>query len=227
MNTPSFRRSATSLCLALGYFAALHVAAGAQPAQPAGARRLVNGHTVDLSPLLRWSAHHDGDRPLSAWVHVSGNVTGTNAWGWVISGQAEKSKEAGESAAESAGGSHQFVLKNPPVSDMAEFERLHAEMTALNAERNRINTLAKDAKTEASLVSKTHARHRGRAASALRRVEQADENDIKTLDQKIDDLKKKMGAISTGERYQLNGFALDTGTTYQRLPVYDYGMVLK
>src|SRR5437667_7193782 len=45
-------------------------------------RRMVGGNTVDLSPLFRWWSKHDGERPLNAWVHVTGSVIGTNAWGW-------------------------------------------------------------------------------------------------------------------------------------------------
>jgi hypothetical protein len=140
----------------------------------------------------------------------------------VILGQADKCKEqAGEPGAFSCtqAGTFQFILKNPPTQEAAEFERLHQELTQANEERGRLQS-------EAANANATSRHSRGRATGQLRRIEQADKNDIKSLDQSISDLKKKLAGYPNPDHYQIDAIALDTGFEHNHLLVFDYGMAL-
>jgi hypothetical protein len=186
-------------------------------------RRVVSGRTIDLTPLFHWWTNHSGDRPLRAWVQVRGTISSKNASGWVISGNAERSSaKTGESDGQSstAVAAHQFLLKHPPIQEEAEFERLHQELTQANAERGRVSNEESNAKSASHHT-------RGRASTQAHRVEHADEAAIKSLDQKLSDLKKKLAAYGSSDHYQVDAIALDTGAESSRLPVFDYGMALK
>jgi hypothetical protein len=195
----------------------------AQPAPISDPRRVVMGRTIDLTPLFHWWTNHSGDRPLRAWVQVRGTITSKSASGWVVSGNAERSTaRAGDSdgQASAPAAAHQFLLKNPPIQDEAEFERLHQELTQANADRGRLANEESNAKSAAH-----HAR--GRAATQVHRAEHADEVAVKSLDQKISDLKKKLAVYGSSDHYEVDVIALDTGTESNHLPVFDRGMVFK
>jgi hypothetical protein len=184
---------------------------------------VVNGRTIDLTPLFRCWTNHSGDRPLRAWVQVRGTISSKTASGWVISGNAERSTaKAGDSDGQTSvpAAAHQYLLKNPPIQEEAEFERLHQELTQANAERGRISSEASNAK------SASH-RARGRASTQAHRVEHADEAAVKSLDQKIGDLKKRLAAYGNSDHYQVDAVALDTGAEHNHLPIFDRGFVLK
>ncbi|HEX9116278.1 MAG TPA: hypothetical protein VGA61_09440, partial [Anaerolineae bacterium] len=80
---------------------------------------------------------------------------------------------------------------------------------------------------EALVQKGTRGRARAIATGRLRRVETADNHLAKSLDSQISELKKKLSAYPNSDRYQADAIALDTGTEYNHLPVYDHGVPLK
>jgi hypothetical protein len=194
-------------------------------------KRMVAGHTVDLSPLFRWWSKHEGDRPLAAWVHVTGSVVGTNAWGWVVEAQVEKTSRPGSSHE----GDVKLLLKNPPVQELAEFERLMAEMKALNEQRGNILAQETQAKDRADSVSREQAanrrngvRNRGLAVEGrqLRWTDSQLKNQLKPYDQQLQDLKTKLAAYPNPDHYTLDCLALDAEQKYNGMPVFDHGLAL-
>src|SRR5947208_12843303 len=93
-------------------------------------RRMVNAQTVDLAPLFRWWTNHDGERPLSAWVRVTGTVVGTNTWGWLLLAHVQEppNREQGPAKRDEQ---TRILLRNPPMEDCAEFQRLISELKSL------------------------------------------------------------------------------------------------
>jgi hypothetical protein len=186
---------------------------------------VVNGYQVDLTPLFHWWTNHQGARPFAAWVQVSGEITSTNSLGWVVSGHAERSTgHSGESDGESPVPApvRQFILKNPPAREAAEFQRLRAQLQQATIERAQFQAEAANAKNQEKQASKS--RNRNVAASQARQVEQADQSAIKNLDQQISDLKKKLAAYPNQDHFAIDALALDTGTQYNHLPVFDHGV---
>ena len=179
-------------------------------------RRAINGQTVDLTPLFNWWTNHQGDRPLSAWVRVSGTVVGSNAMGWVILGQAERPGAASTGISE-----YRFILKHPPAQELAEIERLRAELSLATAQRARIQAEEARVKREEALL---HRVPRAPITVELRQVEQNDTRLTKTLDQTIGQLKKKLATYPNPDHYKIEAIALKAGAEYNHLPIYDYGL---
>jgi hypothetical protein len=194
-------------------------------------KRVVNGATVNLTPLFHWWTNHQGSRPLTAWVHAHGTISGTNALGWIISGKADKSSlrsgEQSHAAAETKDGP-KFILKNPPLQDVAAFESLRQQLSQANADRARVQQDETNAKTKETTVRKTtRGRNRNQATAQLRNEEQADKSQLQTLDAQIHELKKKLAVYPNPDHYQVDAIVLDTGTDSGALPVYDHGYAIK
>src|SRR6266496_559819 len=105
-------------------------------------KRMVNGQTIDLTPLFRWSAKPESDRPLTSWVHITGAVVGSNTYGWIIEAQIAPPASQGSSAARKhpQGAPHEILLRNPPMSDRADFDALLAQHKALTATHDDISS---------------------------------------------------------------------------------------
>src|ERR1041385_5018948 len=86
IRNPSSPGSALLLVVFLsGCFLVLSAAFEPAQANPLKSpRRTINQYVVDLNPLFRWWTNRAGARPLEAWVHITGQIVGTNAWGWVL-----------------------------------------------------------------------------------------------------------------------------------------------
>ena len=114
---------ATLSCFCL-FASAAFAPAQANPLK--GPRRTIDQHIVDLHPLFQWWTNRAGERPLEAWVHITGHIVGTNSWGWVLTAHIEEAVHAkGEATDRSAGKiAANIILKNPPRADQAEFENL-------------------------------------------------------------------------------------------------------
>jgi hypothetical protein len=197
-------------------------------------KRLINANTVDLSPLFKWWTKHDGPRPLSSWVHVTGSIAGTNAAGWILEAQVE-SAEKGE-ANSRAGSAHEplkIILMNPPVQDLADFQSLSSKLAALNAQRAALAAQeSNDKEREQAVAEQQHAAPGSRArvlANEDRQLKKT-ENDAKAaqkpLDQQIQELKSKMAGFGSTGHYTIDCFALDLQYDYERVPVYDHGRVM-
>lgn len=193
-------------------------------------KRMINGRMVDLTPLFQWWTNHHGARPLNGWVRVTGSIHGTNSLGWVIAGKPERSTaRAGQDGASGANQveSHQFVLKDPPVRELADFEGLQSQLKEANAENAKLQQDAAAAKTrEAQVRKNTRGRLRASVTSQLQSIEKADSNLMKNLDRTISQLKQKLAMYPNPEHYEVNAIALDTGTEYNQLRIYDRGMPL-
>src|SRR5262252_6910694 len=94
-------------------------------------KRTVNGVAVDLNPLFRWWTNHSGTRPLTAWVHVTGAIVGTNSLGWTVQGTVERRSDLPDES-EPEKSSPSFILRNPPLSDLAKFDELVAKRAELS-----------------------------------------------------------------------------------------------
>jgi len=205
------------------------VAPSGQAALLSNPKRVVDGHTVDLTPLFHWWTNHHGSRPLTAWVRVTGAVTGTNSLGWVVSGQPEKSPaHAKQTGGESANRNQsKFILKDPPLQEAADFARLHEQLRQAQAEKARLQSEAANAKAqEAQVQAAMRGPVRARATGQLHSIEQTDANLMKSVDRTIAQLKQKLSVYPNQDEYRVNAIALDTGTEYNHLPIYDRGMPL-
>ena len=76
-------------------------------------------------------------RPLTSWVHVTGEVVATNSFGWVVEAQVEKTAQTGHSS--NAGSGSRVLLMNPPAPQKAEFEQLSAKLKVLQTERRSLS----------------------------------------------------------------------------------------
>lgn len=199
--------------------------------------RVINGQTVNLNPLFQWWTNHHGIRPLSAWVHITGKVVGTNAWGWIVEARVEntdrpnKQEPAKDLKPDSAA---KILVGNPPLWDRADFKALCAQLQALNRAhasvasqeteaRNRAHALAEEQK--ASSRNRVQARALAQTNRQLRQVEDQAKAELKILDQQIKGLKAKLAAYPSSDHYVLDCFALDTGQEQSQMPAYDHGGV--
>ncbi len=226
----SVRRSWFSTLLLLACLFPL-VAPEAQGALLSDPKRVVNGQTVDLSPLFRWWTNHNGSRPLGSWVRVRGTIVGTNSIGWVISGQADKSHTSRAEPLTKApenSSTGRLLLKNPPVEDAAHFEQLREQLKEAEAAKARIqNDSAAARAQEAQVQTTVGGRARRRAVAQLHSIEKADKALGKNLDVQISELKQKLHSFPNPDYYEVVTLALDTGAEYHGLEVYDRGRPLR
>ncbi len=202
-------------------------------------KRLLSGYTIDLAPLFKWWSKHDGPRPLAAWVHINGSVVGTNALGWIVEGEVEKTARAKEKDKDPSGPvaqGHRVILRNPPLDDLVEFEELSSKLSDLSARRATLAAEEGEARShERAVAEQQHAAGRHSSRSRVLAVEDRQlkqlENEAKAqekpLDQQIQELKAKLAVYSNPNNYTLECFALDLQRDYEQLPVYDHGQVMK
>jgi hypothetical protein len=202
-------------------------------------KRLIGNYTVDLAPLFKWWTKHDGPRPLSSWVHITGSIVGTNAAGWIIEGQVEgrdPDKDTAKASGAPAAGSIKIILRSPPVEDLADFERLSSELTSVNLQRSSLSAEESDAKSKDEAVSaQQRSFRRDSARSRLlaledRRLKQTQDEtkaEQKPLDQRSQELKSKLAVYPNPDYYIVDCFALDVQYEFDRLPVYDHGRVMQ
>ncbi len=202
-------RNRKLLCLAA--CAALVVfRTGADPLK--NPHRMVEGRSVDLRPLFEWWHSHSGPRPLTAWVQVSGSITATNAWGWVVSSAEGK-----------------ILLRDPPLQDLAKFEQLHGRLKALEARHAGLASEEAHAKADAKAAGGANGRrNRARAAVAARarQVEVQDQAQIKDLDVQMQALKKALSAYPNTDHYAVDCVALKTALIHDGLRVFEHGSTL-
>jgi hypothetical protein len=228
MSSRSFFRLAWAGCLALLAVPALQASPLQYP------KRVIDEHTVDLSPLFHWWTNHHGSRPLTGWVHVTGSVTDSNAMGWMVEARVDDPRHA----AGDKGPDRQvsILLRNPPVDNKAEFDRLKDELNALNAEHSRLTAAEAELRTRAQAMSKEQrASRRSRGSSqALTQASRANKQSearlkqqLKPVDQQLQQLKTRLAAYPNSDHYIVDCFALESGSRYNGAPVYDHGMVWK
>jgi hypothetical protein len=145
-------------CKLSAALAAVVVVCGTLLASPLKApKRMINGQMVELTPLFKWWAKRDGQRPLTAWVHITGKIVGTNGWDWVVEAQIEKTDRPNrpeEAGHRTEGGPTRIVLREPPVQDRAEFEQLSAQLKTLTAQHAALAGQEADAKNRADALNR-------------------------------------------------------------------------
>jgi hypothetical protein len=208
------------------------------PAAPLRApQRIINGQTVNLNPLFQWWTNHHGARPLTAWVHVTGPIVGTNSWGWIVEARVENTDRPNKPELDKgskAGSPSKILVGNPPLWDQADFERLGAQLKVLNQEhasitsreteaRNRAQALTKEQKANPQNRVQAHAL--AQTARQWRQVETEAKAQLKIVDSQIKLLKTRLAAYPSPDHYVLDCFVLDTGQDQSQMPVYDHGRV--
>jgi len=197
-------------------------------------KRAVNGQTVDLGNLFRWWSKHDGERPLRAWVHVTGSVIETTAWGWTLNAHVEKPAAKGAPAPTDQ--DIKVLLKNPPVRELVEFENLRAQLKALNDQHTKLSAQAAKAASQARELSgqeytgqrSRQARHAlGQESRASKQQATEAKEQLKPIDQAILEINTRLAAFPDHDKYIADCIALDTGQKVNELPVYEHGVALK
>jgi hypothetical protein len=204
-------------------------------------KRIVNSYTVDLTSLFKWWSKHDGPRPLSSWVHITGSVVGTNGGVWILEAQVEGAgtkAQAGpaDGTSDPGRGPIKVYLQNPPVDDLADFEELSGRLSALMAQRGQVAGEENQAKSQEQAVAQQQQVNRRNTAQArvlaeedkhLKHIESTTKAQGTSLDQQIKELKTKLAIYPNTDHYEVDCFALDLQFDHNRLPVYDHGRVLK
>jgi len=200
-------------------------------------KRLVNNFTVDLTPLCKWWQKRDGPRPLAAWTHLIGSVVGTNSGAWIIEGKidaSESTSAAGQdrSAASLSPEPARFLLLNPPIEQLLEFQRLTDRLVQLNRRHAELVSQAAETHSRDEAVSgQERAARRNRAQARvlasedkqLKHLENQAKTDQKSVEQEIKALQARLAAYPKLNQYVLDCFALDMHSEHQQIPVYDYG----
>jgi hypothetical protein len=195
-------------------------------------KRVINDQTVDLSPLFHWWTNHHGARPLTGWVHITGLVMDSNPMGWIVEGKIDSARHSGGDATE--GKQVKIFLRHPPLDDKAEFERLTAALQALNDEHARLMGAQAEAKQRGQTLAKEQKAARGNrgAARTLAQESRANQqaetelkNQLKSLDQQIQQTKTRLGGYPKGDHYTVDCLALECAGQYNSTPIYDHGMV--
>ncbi len=192
---------------------------------------MVHGEPVDLGPLFRWWANHQGERPLKSWTHVTGIIVGTNGMGWVVGGSSDTAHQSEQGA-----DSSKLELKNPPWRELAEFQKLSTRAKTLRDERAKVAAQETQAKTRLEVINREQ-RAYGRATTAYRRlaaeerrlrpVEREARRQLTAIDNELKDINSRLKAYPNNERYQVDCFALQTTEREQGLRVFDHGVVPK
>jgi hypothetical protein len=200
-------------------------------------KRGLRGGTVDLTPLFRWWTNRAGARPLTAWVHVTGSIVGTNAIGWVLEAQVENTgrlRNTEGAASGATNGQGKIVLRNPPLQDRANFEQLSAQLNLLEQQHGQISAVdgrAKDQQATNHRIQTAYRKEgvRDRSLTAQNRQNQAIVNqakgELKPLDQQIQTLKTQLAAYPYPDHYAVDCFALEAAQVSQGMLIYDYGFV--
>ena len=194
-------------------------------------KRVINGRTVDLTPLFHWWAKRGDDRPLAAWAHVSGEVVGTNGFGWTVSAHLDEKEKA---AAADKSGSDKIILRNPPWHDRAAFDQLVAKKKSLEQQKSAFASQADQAHAQLQDLSQDRKAARQRHVSArslngqsakLKEEEKNAKAQMKPLDTQLAELDKQLKQFGSADHYVVDCFALRTGEKINGLPVYDHGTV--
>jgi hypothetical protein len=218
---------ATAIALSVA-LAAPHVSRASPLKDP---RRVINGQTVDLTPLFHWWTNQASERPLKAWAHVTGTVAGTNLWGWIIEAHIERATPStGDDTDAPKDG--KIVLRHPPAAEFAEFEKLAAELKDLRAQHDKLSGEATQAgKRAQDAAAKEAAGNMSvrRAARLQQQVQQSgetmkqDDDQLKTIDQQIKELKEKLSTFPSETKYSVDSFALDLKQKANGIPIFERG----
>jgi len=200
-------------------------------------QRWIGDQKIDLTPLFSWWANHAGERPLTAWLHVTGALVETNTWGWTLNARVENSSARDKDGTADQNGSKRIILRNPPFRELAEFQGLISRHNALVKQHESLSTQAKQAGDRAQAISaqqkadrQAHVRSPRTMAvenKNWRAVEKEAKEKLKQVDQDIKSLKEKLAVYPNAETYEVDCFALYSGQKLNGLTVYDHGKGLE
>jgi hypothetical protein len=184
-------------------------------------KRAIGSASVDLAPLFRWWTNHLGERPLVAWVHVSGAIVGTNSLGWIVEGTADRRSDATNNSA-SGNASNKFVLKTPPLADRTKFEDLLAQRAELEAKLKNATGQTQELTAEKKNVRRNRAlsNQLNQNISESKSSETGAKDELRTFDKQFEPYGVKPGADA---KYKVDCFALDLQQEQNGLRVYDHG----
>jgi chromosome segregation ATPase len=156
--------------------------------------RTVNGKEVDLQPLIDWSAHKKGERPLKHWklVQILENKGQTGFQ--IVTADIEGTKT-------------QIALKNCPAAVIQLLTQKQALESQLAAARQEHQSAAQDA---ANTRKRKEVKQAKRSEAAAADMEKNTKKELDELEQKI----KQQKAV----------YAMNTGVTFNGMPVWDTGL---
>ncbi len=199
-------------------------------------KRAINQYIIDLQPLFHWWTNRAGDRPLEGWVHITGQIVGTNSWGWVLKAHVDEAVHAkGDATGGSAikEGDH-IILKNPPRAEQMEFESLKARRKVLLAERDTGAAQVADAHKHLKAVTdqqkgsrQHHTIRLARESTKWKETEKSAQEQLKPIDKEIAEINTKLSTFPDREKYAVDCFALRPSEKLNGLPVYDHGAIMK
>jgi hypothetical protein len=189
----------------------------------ATARRIVGGHTYDISSLVRWhmqsGAAGASERPLKAWVLVIGTVGPNTAYGWEVTGFIDGQRQPGP-----------FIIRNPPAELLADFNRRKAAYVALQQRQARLQSELRRAQ---DLLAETEEYFRRnaiiRVAGDLLDMRGQAVKDTQADLGEVDEALRRFdtGGLDMAGPFVLRCFAMKTGLGLGRKVIYDHGTVLK
>jgi hypothetical protein len=202
-------------------------------------KRSVNSYTIDLTPLFTWWTNHDGRRPLSAWTHIIGSISGTNAGAWILDARVERvGPNAGDDKdkSPSSSSSTKILLQNPPVEDLVQFEQVSARLNELNTQRAELLSRENQARMREQAVARQQRANPRNVVETrvlaledkqLKQAESVARAQQTSIDQQLGQLKAKLSSYPSIYQYELDCFALDLHHDFNGFAIYDYGRVLK
>jgi hypothetical protein len=183
------------------------------------ARRIVDGRTHDLAALIRWdhTTNNPPARPLKGWVKITAQFVRENMHGWVVRGEIDGQAQP-----------RPFIVRNPPKSSLADFNRLKAQRAALVQRRDRLADEITALDKSATEIQEQQ-RQLGFAYDPLLDARFSGVPRLRTqladLDQQVKNFDARGFDLDAG--YRLNCFALKTLLSSEGMLIYDHGTVLR
>ena len=199
-------------------------------------KRLINQNPVDLSPLFHWWTNRSGERPLRAWVHITGAIVGTNSWGWTVNAriEGEGTGKSGAPAQVAKTGEGKIILENPPRSEQAEFLALKTRLATLEAQHQALDSQVAEAQRQIKAIAEQqkgsrqhHSRRLAQESASWKQAETQAKEQLKPLDKQRSEIYARLAAFPDREHYSVDCLALDTGEEISGIHLYDHGVVLK
>lgn len=156
--------------------------------------RHVNGKEVDLQPLIDWAADKKGERPLKHWKLVQ-----------ILENKGQTAYQL--VLADIEGTQTQIALKNCPAGIL----QLLTQKQTLEAQ---LGSVKQDHQAAAQQAANTHRR---KDVKQAKQTEASDSEMEKNIKKELEELDKKI-------KQQKGVYAMNTGATFNGLPVWDTGL---
>ena len=172
--------------------------------------RRINGHIVNLMPLILWWEDPRGNRPLGSWKHIQGILEREIGSAWMIRGKAE-----GET------GAQLILLKNPPQDRLRRCSELQDLLPKLEQSRASSQEIA-------SLPSYSgwHWEAYGLARTPTADFDRVDhaKASLQEIDRRINEVKEELAILADKHgNLKIDAFALRMTGNYEAKPIFDFG----